>query len=69
MAAFLEISILRCPRCGNFIAEPGWFVDLESEISCAVCKKSFVSKDAEVDRRMARLELDKQGKIKGLTVA
>lgn len=55
--AYLEIVLLRCPKCGNYIVEPSWFADLEQDIQCAVCGKFFNSLRHQVSRRMLRFEV------------
>lgn len=59
MQAFLEIVILKCPNCKNFIAEPAWFADLEQDLGCARCKKFFPSKKYIKDRKMLKFFIEK----------
>lgn len=66
MSAFLEVVVLKCPKCGNLIAEPSWFSDLEQDITCAVCRKDFNSKKNEIDRKMIKFEINK--KIKRVSI-
>jgi len=53
--AYLEIVVLKCPKCGALMAEPSWFLDLEQEITCSSCKICFQAKGTEVDRKMLRI--------------
>jgi len=65
--AFLEVVIIQCPKCKNFIAEPSWFVDLEQEIQCSNCKTYFQSSENEKDRVMLKF-LIKNNKINEIEV-
>lgn len=67
MQALLEIVILKCPGCGNLIAEPAWFADLEQDIQCADCKEFFSSKDNIVDRKLLKILL-KDDKIENIKI-
>jgi hypothetical protein len=65
MEAWLEIVILKCPKCGNLIAEPAWFVELEQDITCGSCKATFPSSKNVIDRTLLRFEIV-NGKIKAI---
>ena len=65
--AYLEIALLRCPKCGNFIIEPSWFADLEQDIQCAVCGKFFNSKRHVKDKVMLKFWIE-NNKIKRVEV-
>lgn len=61
--AFLEVVVLKCPKCGALIAEPNWFLDLEQNITCRSCKVSFQAKKTMLDKAMVKLTLE-NSKIK-----
>lgn len=58
--AFLEIVVLKCPKCKNLIVEPSWFVGLEQEIQCADCKEFFDVKENEKDKKMLRFVIENE---------
>ena len=58
MEAFLEVVLLRCPKCGNAIIEPSWFADLEQDIQCSVCGKFFNSKRHQKHRVMLKFIIE-----------
>jgi len=64
MESFLEMVVGKCPRCGNFIIEPAWFaIDLEQDIECAVCRKTFNMKKHMTDKVMFVFSISPSGKI------
>ncbi len=65
MDAWLEVVILKCPKCGNLIAEPSWFVQLEQDVTCGVCRATFPSAKNQTDRAVLRFEIE-NGKIKAI---
>jgi len=56
--AFLEIAILRCPKCKNLLAEPTWFLELEQDLQCSSCRKVFPSKRNEIDRKLVKFTIE-----------
>ncbi len=67
MTAHLDISFVKCPRCGNFFAESSWYVvEMESDLKCGKCGKEFNTKENMSDRIMAKFEMDENGKVKSI---
>ena len=65
MEAYLDIAILKCPHCGAHFAESSWYaVEMESDLDCGKCSKTFNTKQNLKDRILAKFELDKDGKVK-----
>ncbi len=56
--AYLEIVLLRCPKCGNLIVEPSWLADLEQDIQCAKCGKFFNSLRHQLSRKLLKLGIE-----------
>ncbi len=55
---YLDVSILKCPRCGKLYADCSWYVvDLESDIACSICGKSFNSKRNIIDRVLIEFKI------------
>jgi hypothetical protein len=67
MRAFLDITIAKCPRCKNFLAESSWYA-LESDIGCGFCGRTFNMQKTMKDRVLIRVELNKEGKIEKIAV-
>lgn len=60
----LDITVCKCPECGNFFAEPSWFVhELEQDFECGVCKTIFNTKKAAVSMSLIEFKLDSKGNI------
>lgn len=61
--AWLDVSIIRCPWCGRYFADASWYVvELESDIECSGCHKTFNTKRQLTDRVMLEFKIDKKGK-------
>ncbi|RLJ08531.1 MAG: hypothetical protein DRP12_00420 [Candidatus Aenigmatarchaeota archaeon] len=58
MDAWLEVAILKCPNCGNLLAEPVWFLELEQDITCSVCRKTWQASRNLLDKVMLRFEIE-----------
>ncbi len=40
--AYLDVSIIRCPKCGKLYVDSSWYViDMESDIQCGECGEVF----------------------------
>ncbi len=64
MEAFLEVSVSRCPSCGNYYAEAAWYaLVLESDLECGKCGEVFSATEHFTDRALLRFKLDKKGGI------
>lgn len=61
--AWLDVAIMRCPKCGRYYAEASWYaVELESDMECGSCHETFNCKKQLVDRLMLQFEINKEGK-------
>jgi len=58
--AYLEVVLLRCPKCKNYIVEPSWLADLEQDIQCARCGKFFNSTRHQVSRRLLKFIVEQE---------
>jgi transcription elongation factor Elf1 len=64
MKAWLDVSVLRCPNCGQFYVDASWYVmEMESDIQCGNCGKEFNSKKNAKDRVMLEFQIDDEGKM------
>lgn len=63
--AYIDLTICKCPNCGNFFIEPSWFVfELEQDFECGVCKQIFNTKKTVIKKFLFEFELDNKGNIK-----
>lgn len=70
MDAYLDVSVAKCPSCGKYYAEASWYaLNLESDLECGKCGKSFSAKKHSTDRALVRFRLNEEGKIKVLELA
>lgn len=70
MKVWLDVSVLRCPSCGNRYADASWYVvEMESDIQCGNCGKEFNSKKNATDRAILKFEIDDSGKIQKVEIA
>jgi len=61
--AWLDVSIIQCPWCGRYFADTSWYVtELESDIECGKCHKTFNTKKQLTDRVMVKFRIDEKGK-------
>lgn len=68
MDSYLDIAVVKCPRCKNYFADSSWFVvEAESDLDCGKCGKTFNGKETLTDRILAKLEMDENGKVKGVS--
>ncbi len=68
MDSYLNVAIVKCPRCGKFYAESSWYVlDMESDMRCGKCGKEFNSKETLTDKILAKFEMDEEGKVKKIS--
>jgi uncharacterized C2H2 Zn-finger protein len=68
--AWLDIAVIRCPRCGHYYADASWYVvEIGSDIECGTCNEIFNTKKFLVDRVMLKLTLDEKGEVKQTQVA
>jgi uncharacterized C2H2 Zn-finger protein len=55
-SVWLDISIVRCPRCGRLYADASWYVSvMESDLECGSCGSTFNSSRNVVDRFLLRM--------------
>lgn len=67
---YFDIAVSICPHCGTPVAESGWYgVDMESDIVCFSCDKSFNIKKHLADRAIIEIDVTESGKINSLRVA
>jgi len=67
--AWLDVSIFQCPACGRYYADASWYaVELESDIECGSCHKTFNAKKQATDRVMLKFEIDEKGKASGVDI-
>jgi len=68
--AWLDVSVLRCPRCGRYYVDASWYVvELESDIECGSCHEVFNTKKQLTDRIMLKFKIDGEGKVLEAEVA
>jgi len=62
--AWLDISVIRCPRCERYYADASWYVvEIGADIECGTCHATFNTKKNATDRIMFSLELNGEGKV------
>ena len=60
---WLDVSIFRCPFCKRYYVDASWYVhELESDIECGYCHKTFNTKIQFTDRAMLKFRIDDKGK-------
>lgn len=70
MKAWLDVSVLRCPKCGRYYVEASWYVvEIESDIECGECGVEFNSKRNALDRAILEFQVDENGRIQDVKVA
>ena len=70
MKAWLDVALLRCPKCGHYYVDASWYVvEMESDIECGHCGTEFNSKKSATDRAMLEVQLDENGKMKKVNIA
>jgi len=61
--AWLDVSVMRCPHCGRYFVDASWYVvELESDIECGSCHRTFNTKRQLTDRLMLGFKIDKKGR-------
>lgn len=66
---WLDVVVFRCPHCGGLYAESSWYaIELESDIDCNRCGKTFGTRKAVVDRVLLRFGVER-GRIQKVEVA
>jgi len=62
--AFLDVAVSICPYCGTPYADASWYVlELESDVDCGVCGRTWNPKRFKVDRILLEFNLDEQGNV------
>jgi len=62
--AWLDISLVQCPKCGRYYAEASWYaLELESDMECGSCHRVFNAKKKVRDRVMLEFRIDETGKM------
>jgi hypothetical protein len=70
MKAWLDVSVLRCPKCRRLYVDASWYViEMEADIECGECGEEFNSKRNAVERALLEFDLDEKGRIQNVTVA
>lgn len=70
MKTWLDVSVLRCPKCGRHYVEASWYVvEMETDIECGECGKEFNSKKSVKDRVLLKFQIDDDGKLQKVDVA
>jgi hypothetical protein len=70
MKAWLDVALLRCPRCGHYYVDASWYVvEMESDIECGHCRTEFNSKKNAIDRAMLEFQIDENGKMQKVNIA
>lgn len=68
--AWLDVSIFSCPKCGHVYADASWYaVELNSDIECGVCHKTFNAEKQLKDRVMLEFQIDEKGIVEKVKVA
>lgn len=63
--AYLDVSLIRCPRCGKLYVDASWYIlDMESDIECGVCGSEFNTRKNIVRRLMLKISLDDEGNLR-----
>jgi Zn-finger nucleic acid-binding protein len=69
MKAWLDVALLRCPKCGHYYVDASWYVvEMESDIECGHCRIEFNSKKNATDRAMLEFQLDENGKMQKVKI-
>lgn len=67
---YLDVCIAQCPECKTYYAEASWYaIELECDLQCNKCGKSFSPKRFSTDRVMVEFEVSEEGKVKKVRVA
>lgn len=68
MKRYLKISLLKCPKCGNVLVEPSWFVEVSSHITCSCGKEFSINKQRIKDKKTLELKIEDH-KIKNIKIS
>jgi len=69
MEAWLDVAVLRCPKCGQYFVDASWYVvEMESDIECGNCGVEFNSKKHATDRVMLKFQIDEDGKMRKVEI-
>jgi uncharacterized protein (UPF0212 family) len=70
MKAWLDVALLRCPKCGHYYVDASWYVvEMESDIECGHCGTEFNSKKNATDRALLEFKLDGNGKMQEVKIS
>jgi transcription elongation factor Elf1 len=70
MEAWLDVALLRCPKCGRYYVDASWYVmEMESDIECGSCGTEFNSKKNAKDRAMLEFQIDEHGKLQEVKIS
>jgi hypothetical protein len=70
MKAWLDVALLRCPKCGRYYVDASWYVvEMESDIECGHCGIEFNSKKNATDRAMLEIQLNENKKMQKVNIA
>ncbi|HIE37154.1 TPA: hypothetical protein EYP83_03210 [Candidatus Geothermarchaeota archaeon] len=63
--AYLDVSLIRCPRCGKLYVDASWYIlDMESDIECGVCGSEFNTRKNIVRRLMLKISFDYENNLR-----
>jgi hypothetical protein len=70
MKTWLDVTLLRCPKCGRYYVDASWYVvEMESDIDCGSCGTEFNSKKNAKDRAILEFQMDKNGKMQKVKIS
>ena len=70
MKGWLDVAVLRCPRCGRYYVDASWYVmEMESDIECGGCRAEFNSKENATDHIMLEFQIGESGKTQNVKIA
>jgi hypothetical protein len=70
MKGWLDVALLRCPRCRYYYVDASWYVwEMESDIECGHCRTEFNSKKNATDRAILEFQLDENGKMQKVKIS
>jgi hypothetical protein len=68
--AWLDVALIRCPKCGHFYADASWYViEVGADIECGSCHKNFNTQKHVVDRVMLEFDIDEKKRVKHVDAA
>jgi hypothetical protein len=63
MEAYLDVCLVRCPKCRAYYAEASWYAaEIGGDLECGKCREIFAS-SSHIKQRFLLKFLIKRGKI------